>query len=374
LALFPALPLLLLPCASARRAFVWWASLWKVAILHLMSVVVHVGLGVRVLPTHAEGLGSLRELVSAGPEVLIVSNHRSPMDWAWFFSWATLVGVARSLRVTLMYELKYLPGPGWAMQCFGFAFIPRSGSGGLDTLQRTAAASEDGGSMAMLFFPEGKDFNARSKAASDAFALRQTPPLPCYEQVLHPKTAGLGVLWASMDSTKPGRGDRQPVLLDTTLGIEPFAPGERVSEVSVLFLGRCPPTVHIATQALAWPQDRASAEATCCRLFSEKDGLLRTFYARSPTQALQPDLAKASGKVPSVCAGLTAVLALEVVAVLLRCALGAGRFWQILGAECLVFCVLSALGGVDRWLLLHARCWPSSDVCTAGSGKTALLG
>lgn len=48
----------------------------------------------------------------SGERSLIVMNHRTRLDWMFFWSVLSRQSTTRTLKITLKSALKYIPGPG----------------------------------------------------------------------------------------------------------------------------------------------------------------------------------------------------------------------------------------------------------------------
>lgn len=375
-ALLPAVLLLLVPLAAARHAFEQWASFWKVSWLGAAVGILRVGLGTQVLLHYPGGAAGLRALGDGGQEILVISNHRTTLSWAWLWGAAAALGRLRGWKIVLMHSLKHVPGFGWAMQCFGFAFVRRnskegsSGAGSeITTMTRTVEAHGGAAPLTLLLFPEGRDLTDRSTLASNNWADAQTPKLPHLKHVIHPKTAGFVATWQALESrgTPTWREHNPPVLLDSTESYIDYVPGEVPTPVSMFVLGRCPKAVHLHLELVTSPMpDPQNSEQACRRLFAAKEEKLGIFYASPDYTEGKVNAAGAPGAAWTVMGtslgGLAAFTLLEVVAAGLWWLVGALPGFLVLVALALVFVAISCAGGVDGLLLWHSRRWPGKVV------------
>eukprot|EP00928_Gymnodinium_smaydae_P074344 TRINITY_DN57403_c0_g1_i1.p1 TRINITY_DN57403_c0_g1~~TRINITY_DN57403_c0_g1_i1.p1 ORF type:complete len:443 (+),score=51.40 TRINITY_DN57403_c0_g1_i1:54-1331(+) len=372
--LLPAVPLLFLPTAKARSAFERWASWWKAAWLSLALLLIRFVLGIQIVLHVHGGVEDFVEEVNGGEgSALVVANHRTALCWAWLFGLASFTRRLRDFKIVLMDSMKHLPGFGWAMQCFGFAFIKRNlgkGRGGgeseLAVLRKTIEAHEETAPLMLLLFPEGRDLNPQSIAASNAYADKQDPQLPHYTQVLHPKTGGFIEVWETMCRNGNESPEPSPILIDTTIAYVDYQPGEIPKPLLVFLLGRCPSQVHIAVEVLEGPATKSEADAMCKQLFEEKERRLSSFYSSSPSNlasllSCQPsEETTAYPNYGSACVGLAALVGVELLAFGVWYALGTHLFWMLCGVESLAFVALGMCGGVDTLLLWHAARWQHS--------------
>jgi len=122
---------------------------------------------------------------------VIIMNHRTRVDWMLF--WPCLFHCARlrKLKIVLKSDLKYIPGPGWAMQAAGFIFLDRKWERDRPHVEDLLHYFNDPNinePLILLLFPEGTDLTENTKSRSDKFADKQG--LPKYDYVLHPRTTG----------------------------------------------------------------------------------------------------------------------------------------------------------------------------------------
>jgi lysocardiolipin and lysophospholipid acyltransferase len=133
---------------------------------------------------------------------IVVMNHRTRLDWLFYFCVLYRIGKLRDIKIILKESLKFIPGAGWAMQTALFIFIKRKWEVDRDIFTKLISYYKlIEKKVFILIFPEGTDFTASSKAKSDSFALKNNV-LP-YEQVLHPRVTGFIHIYnemARMDS------------------------------------------------------------------------------------------------------------------------------------------------------------------------------
>jgi len=372
--LFPALFLLAIPCRAARLYFEWWVSLVKVMFMATALLITRVALGVRTVIHCFGGLDQLQDRRTIRSSMLIISNHRTTVDFIWLWALALTLDRLRGLRIVLMDPLKHVPGFGWAMQCFGFVFVRRnlgtqhSGSGrnaSNDMLGQTIQGACQGPRpLAVLLFPEGRDLNRRTVKSSNEFADKKG--LKRYTQVLHPKTKGFVVTWESLNHGPP---IQESLLVDATLAYVDHSPGEVPNPALMFLLGRCPREVHIFVEIMSMAKDSTSSETLCRELFAAKEERLCAWYARAGSDEEQSDPHAHFGCAQNVSAEATqsssrtvlcsviTFLGLEAMAGWLTWLVGLRLSGLIVAIETLVFITLGICGGVDRFLQWHTHRW-----------------
>lgn len=372
--LFPSLPLLLVPAASTRRTFRTICQGLQEAWLAFACALLRFGLGVQVfvyVPSDLRGLEGLRYDVAVQDAVLI-SNHRTRIDW--MFLWGLCLATKRlaSLKIVLKDSLKKVPGFGWAMQCFGFAFLSRSRrEGDLELLREVAAhhCQEPGPGLTYLLFPEGTDLSESNVQKSHEFS--KSKGLPEFNEVLHPKTAGFVAAMEAVEaaSVYPTK------LLDVTIAYVERQHGQRPNE-KLLFTG-CPPReVHLRLECPRLPgaavkgEARRAAYAELCRkLFQAKEERLARFSA-PVRQGGFPDVAAlAEGcEVTALAAARGSAFSMGAATVLFAMMEGvsfcaAVKHWRVAlawtAAGVLAFGAATHFGGVDAWERWHARRYPA---------------
>lgn len=128
---------------------------------------------------------------------LIVMNHRTRMDWMFYFSVQARYSSLRRFIISLKDDLRHLPGFGWAMQAKNFLFLKRNWDSDKERIQSTLKhfASVNYYPQ-LLFFPEGTDFQPSSRQKSQEYAKKND--LMDYEYVLHPRTTGFNAVLSCM--------------------------------------------------------------------------------------------------------------------------------------------------------------------------------
>lgn len=128
---------------------------------------------------------------------LIVMNHRTRLDWLFYFAVQARYSSLRRFKISLKDELKHAPGAGWAMQAKQFMFLKRNWDLDRVRIENSLKHFQHVNcSPQLLLFPEGTDFQAGSRSKSKQYAKKND--LPEYDYVLHPRTKGFNSILAYM--------------------------------------------------------------------------------------------------------------------------------------------------------------------------------
>lgn len=151
---------------------------------------------------------------------IVLMNHRTRLDWLFYFCVLYRLNGLTNIKIILKDELKKIPGPGWAMQYALFIFIRRKWE--MDRLTLTSFLEYFAlvqKKVHMLIYPEGTNLTKETLKKSDKFAAANG--LEPYSQVLYPRTTGfihifnemkrLGSLKCVQDVTVAYRGEHLPV-------------------------------------------------------------------------------------------------------------------------------------------------------------------
>eukprot|EP00953_Heterococcus_sp_UTEX-ZZ885_P014109 8032-Heterococcus_DN1.PRE.2 len=193
-----------------------------------------------------------------GERALILSNHRTRVDWMFLWCLCMRTEQLSKLRIVLKDSLKSIPGFGWGMQMSLFIFLTRDRSKDLvhmrELLQYTARNAY---ATTLLLFPEGTDLSAsnveksRKFAESDAdsamfvYIFCDATATETVEHLAPALDAVYDVTIAYADYRDPKTGALQ-----------------RPNEKSLLF-GQPPREVHILVQ-FQWTVNSSAMHWTCC--------------------------------------------------------------------------------------------------------------
>ncbi|KAL1192252.1 putative 1-acyl-sn-glycerol-3-phosphate acyltransferase 5 [Cardamine amara subsp. amara] len=201
--------------------------------------------------------------------VLLIANHRTEVDWMYFWDLALRKGQIGNMKYVLKSSLMKLPLFGWAFHLFEFIPVERRWEVDEANLRQIVSSFKDPqDALWLALFPEGTDYTEAKCERSKKFAAENG--LPVLKNVLLPRTKGfvscLQELSCSLDAVYDvtiGYKTRCPSFLDNVYGIEP-------SEV------------HIHIRRINLPQipnQEKDINAWLMNAFQIKDQLLNDFYS-----------------------------------------------------------------------------------------------
>ena len=242
------------------------------------------------------------DAVIPGESAMFIMNHRTRLDWMFLWSPLMAFQTLDQLKVILKNDLKLVPGVGWAMQLNNFIFLRRKWDvdEGILTKMLTYAGSV-GKPTQLLLFPEGTDFEPRTKARSDAFATKNN--LPIYDFVLHPRTTGFSFCVRHMAAHK-----QLEAIYDVTIAY----PKSVLQNELGMVTGAVPEEIHFhirrySLRQLASAVDLTSEEAIgnwCNEKWKEKEERLSRFYsATGDDRTLKSSLPSSSSSDSSLVVG-----------------------------------------------------------------------
>jgi 1-acyl-sn-glycerol-3-phosphate acyltransferase len=216
---------------------------------------------------------------------LVISNHRTRVDWLYCFWWyGAYVHMGEYLRVVLKDALRSVPFYGWAMQMSMYIFLQRSREADVPHIYNVMSyLLKTSEKVSTLIFPEGTDLSESNVRKSCQYARERG--LPEYRYVMYPKPTGFMTCAEAVrdfranlgGSNGSGGGLREGCYVhDLTMAFRDYVPGERPNENSLLlgiyihaeteayivfkayimtnslcFLGRLPREVHIVVDRIA---------------------------------------------------------------------------------------------------------------------------
>jgi lysocardiolipin and lysophospholipid acyltransferase len=116
--LFPLLPLLFVNRRLFHALSDAGLSIWLGLSVFLLEKVCSIRVHFHLSKTN-------RIPLSARQSGIILMNHRTRMDWLFYFCILSRLGQLGRIKIILKDVLKKVPGPGWAMQVGLFVFIRR---------------------------------------------------------------------------------------------------------------------------------------------------------------------------------------------------------------------------------------------------------
>lgn len=263
--------LLLVPGTTSRQLLRRWEGLVAKTWLSFGGWLLEKVGGVKLILTG--------DSILPGDRVLILSNHRTRIDWMFLWCWAARFDLLSSYRVILKSSLRTFPWWGWGMSLCLFPFIHRGSKHRDADLARIEHIcrylSQLGVPNSLILFPEGTDLSPSNQKRDRDYALAKN--LPIYHNVLHPRS---GAFIASLTAMRP----HLDAVVDLTIGYVDYTPGERPSELSLL-KGRLPREIHInirrwdiKTTPLLRENQAEGAEQFLRESFDRKEALLTAFY------------------------------------------------------------------------------------------------
>ncbi|XP_005097905.1 lysocardiolipin acyltransferase 1 [Aplysia californica] len=255
----PALPVIFLSPQLSRRIMDFLIKLWFLLAVALYELLMGMKIVIKGKPARR------------GNSALILSNHRTRLDWLFLMSYLCRFNSIEEYRISLKAPLKKFPGAGWAMQCAGFLFLQRKWdldkdhiANGINYFSKVKSKPQ------FLLFPEGTDMCHKAIARSHKFA--EDKGYPKYDYVLHPKTTGFIHFVKEM---KKGQ------ILDSILDVTVAYPKTLIQSELQTLKGEFPEEVHFYVEDYPLetiPETDEELEKWCRELWSKKEERLRRFY------------------------------------------------------------------------------------------------
>lgn len=203
---------------------------------------------------------------SMGKEhALVISNHRSDIDWLVGWILAQRSGCLGSTLAVMKKSSKFLPVIGWSMWFTEYLFLERSWAKDEGTLKSGLGRLHDFPRPFWLaLFVEGTRFTHAKLLAAQEYAASQGLPIP--RNVLIPRTKGFVSAVNNM---------RQfvPAIYDVTVAVPKDSPSPTMLR---LFKGQ-PSVIHVHMKRHSMnelPEADDEVAQWCKNIFMEKDALL----------------------------------------------------------------------------------------------------
>ncbi|ONK68777.1 uncharacterized protein A4U43_C05F15890 [Asparagus officinalis] len=203
---------------------------------------------------------------SLGKEhALVISNHRSDIDWLVGWIFAQRAGCLGSTLAVMKKSSKFLPVIGWSMWFTEYLFLERNWAKDEGTLKSGLQRLRDFPRPFWLaLFVEGTRFTQAKLLAAQEYAALQGLPIP--RNVLIPRTKGFVSAVSNM---------RQfvPAIYDVTVAI----PKGRPSPTMLRIFKAQPSVVHVHMKRHAMnelPETDDEIAQWCKDVFTAKDALL----------------------------------------------------------------------------------------------------
>jgi len=273
---------------------------------------------------------------------LLMSNHRTRLDWMLLWSLFARAGTLHMLRIVLKASLKKAPAFGFVMQTLGFLFLQRDWAkdephmiGMLDTYAA-------GDPTQLLIFPEGTDLSESNLKKSHEHA--EKFGLPKYQHVLHPRTKGFALCHRHLkDSIK--------AVYDVTLGFPDSVPQNE----KVILEATWPKEVHVHVRRVPIAEVPSDIEAWVAQRFKDKEARLIQF---EHDKAFRDTETSCSGAGYGAAPGLHVALAVWALVcwAFFNLLWSYGWVWRLCGFTTVMQVVLTVLGGADKLeVWLHQR-------------------
>eukprot|EP00754_Rhynchopus_humris_P035414 Rhum_TRINITY_DN16950_c0_g1::Rhum_TRINITY_DN16950_c0_g1_i1::g.164867::m.164867/K13513/LCLAT1, AGPAT8; lysocardiolipin and lysophospholipid acyltransferase len=263
-----ALPFFLVPVEGVRRLALGWIDCVKLQWLTLTVILLsHIG---------GTSFHTYGDLPSGSDSVLVLSNHRTRIDWMML--WGVFAACRNSallhLRIMLRRDLTKLPFFGWAMSAFRFIFVSRNWSTDKSYLKEYCDYFiQHEGSAWFLVFPEGTDLSKSNQEKARIYA--ESSGHPVLSEVLYPKVTGTHFLLDHLRS-------RLDCVCDLTMGYRDHTGRERTSEKSLMH-GKFPREVHVLVKTIPirdFPTTSDKVGEYLRTSFIAKDEEIKKFYER----------------------------------------------------------------------------------------------
>lgn len=255
----PMIPLMFLWPWLYRRLTEIAASMWQALLVATLEKIFRVKLVIT------------GDTIRRHEKTLLIMNHRTRLDWMFFFCCVFHCRVLNRHKITLKSMLKWIPGPGWGMQTCGYIFLDRKWE--IDKIHITNMLNHFVALRAYpnyLFFPEGTDLTERTLSTSKKYANANN--LEEYKYVLHPRTTG----FIHMVNTLRQVCEIQAVHDVTVAYPKSVAQGELD-----LLSGHVPEEVHFHIKRHGieeLPKDEEGLSDWCKQRWKEKEEMLRAYY------------------------------------------------------------------------------------------------
>lgn len=228
--------------------------------------------------------------------VLMICNHRSEVDWIFFWNLAIRLNVHDRIRVMMKSVIRYAPGVGWTMLLLEYPYINRNWATDQKRLTETIESYREVQGMGswLAMFPEGTALYDKTLKKSHEFAEKQGEEK--WNYVLQPRVKGFELCMDEMDPE---------YVVDLTVAYPELMEGVRPSPLRFV-RGQFPTEVHMHVKRYhrstltkhkdhmdQWLKDR----------FAEKEERLRRFYetgAFEGKQCVQQELPLWTSVVPGI--------------------------------------------------------------------------
>ncbi|GKV26557.1 hypothetical protein SLEP1_g35840 [Rubroshorea leprosula] len=221
------------------------------------------------------------DIVPARERVLLISNHRTEVDWMYLWDLALRKGCLGYIRYILKSSLMKLPVFGWGFYILEFIPVERKWEvDGPKMCHMLSTFKDPRDPLWLVLFPEGTDFSEQKCIRNQKYAAENG--LPIMKNVLLPKSKGFSAcleeLRGSLDAVYDvtiGYKNRCPSFLDNVFGVDPSEVHIHIRRINLVDI----PTPE---KEATWLMDA----------FCLKDELLSNFYSKGnfPQQGTEAPL------------------------------------------------------------------------------------
>ncbi|CAH9077979.1 unnamed protein product [Cuscuta europaea] len=219
--------------------------------------------------------------VPTGERALLISNHRTEVDWMYMWDLALRKGCLGHIKYVLKKSLMKLPIFSWAFHFLEFIPLERKWDVDEPVLRSMLSTFTDPrDSLWLAVFPEGTDFTEQKCLRSQKFAVDNG--FPVMKNVLLPKSKGfstcLNMLRHSLDAVYDitiAYKHQCPSLIDNVFGVDPSEVHMHVRRIPV-------EKMPISDDVSDWLMET----------FQSKDKLLSDFIVNGyfPDQGIQEEI------------------------------------------------------------------------------------
>jgi len=209
------------------------------------------------------------KFVFAGDKVLpeaalMMSNHRTRLDWMLLWSLFVRAGTLHMLRIVLKAGLKKAPAFGFVMQTLGFMFLERNWDKDKVHMEGMCDTYAAGDPFQLLIFPEGSDLSESNLAKSHKWA--EENGATKYMQILQPRTKGYALCHNHLKKSIKA-------VYDITLAFPDKVPQTE----KVIFDNDWPKEIHVHVRRIPIEEVPEDVETWVKERFAEKETVLAAF-------------------------------------------------------------------------------------------------
>lgn len=263
-----------------------WNNIIQGLWFHFCSILLEILFDVRVSHTLiSDAKEKLEDVLRApsrnGKYNILISNHRTRIDWMLMWMLLARTDMLFTLKIVLKGALAYIPFFGWTMQTFRFIFLSRKWEDDKHHIANVFSYMRRHDERATFFiFPEGSDLSESNIKKSNEYAEKNG--LRKYRYILNPRTTGAVAMKNLLGVHNIER------IYDITMGYSDHIRTGRANESSLLS-GQMPYCVHFLCASYQFgdrprdvPSDDDGFKKWIEARFEEKEVLLSNFYQSSP--------------------------------------------------------------------------------------------